>query len=102
MTISLIVNANMTVETTLHILQQGPNESTLNSETCDQAIMNISKDIDATTKKFGTQKRKKLEAKPKKMNADVKVARKKIMKKRTPMVESFSSSNNEISLPPLK
>jgi len=92
----------MTVEGVFHILQQWPNESTLNFEPFDQAIMNISKDIYATTKKFRTQKRKKLEAKPKKMKADVKVARKEIMKKRTPIVESFSSSNNEISLPPSK
>jgi septal ring factor EnvC (AmiA/AmiB activator) len=74
----------------------------LSFETSNQAIMNISKDIDATTKKIRTQKQKKLEAKPKKMKADVKATRKEIMKKRTPIVEIFSSCNNEFCLPPSK
>jgi hypothetical protein len=38
--------------------------------------MNISKDINATTKKNQTQKRKELEAKPRKMKVGAKVARK--------------------------
>ncbi len=89
----------MLVEVVLHILQQGPSESTLSFETFDQVIMNISKDINATTNKFQTQKWKKLEAKPNKTKADVKTTRKEIMKKRIPTVESSSSFNNDISLP---
>jgi len=52
MTINLIMNAMMIIQVVFHILQQGPNEGTLSFETFDQAHRNISKDINAATKKF--------------------------------------------------
>jgi hypothetical protein len=48
----------MRSETMFHIIQQRPKEGTLNFETFDQAIENISKDINAMAKKARTQKRK--------------------------------------------
>ncbi len=36
------------------------------------------------------------------MKVVIKVARKEVMKKRTPLIDSFSNSNNEVSLPPSK
>jgi hypothetical protein len=50
----------------LHILQQGPEEGTLNFKTSDQAIRNISKVIDVTINKAETQKLKELKAQNKK------------------------------------
>jgi hypothetical protein len=76
MTISLIVNAKCFI-----FFNKDPMKVPLSFETSNQAIMDISKDIDATTNKFQTQKWKKLEAKPKKMKANVKATRKEIMKK---------------------
>jgi hypothetical protein len=55
-TIDPIVNAMTLVKVVLHILQQGPNESTLSFETVDKTIRNISNDINVVTKKFRTQK----------------------------------------------
>ncbi len=46
----------MPMKAMLHILQQGHNEGTLSFETFDQAIRNISKDINVATKKSQTQK----------------------------------------------
>jgi len=85
-----------------HIFQQGPSESTLSFQTLDQAIKNISKDINATTKKSWTQKHKELEAKPRRTKVGAKVARKEVVKKRTKVIKIFSSSNNEVSQPPLE
>jgi hypothetical protein len=92
-TIDPIVNAMTPVEAMLHILQQGHSEGTSSFETLDQTIRNISKDIDATTNKSQTQKWKKLEA-------TIKAARKTIVKKMTPVIESSSSSDCQVSLPP--
>jgi hypothetical protein len=36
------------------------------------------------------------------MKAGTKVVRKEVVKKKTPIVDNFSSSNNEVSLPPSK
>jgi len=52
MTIDSIVNEMTSIEAMLHILQQGCSEGTPSFETHDQAINNISKDIDVTMKKF--------------------------------------------------
>jgi hypothetical protein len=101
-TIDLIVNAMTSTKAMLHILQQGCSEGTPSFETPNQAIMNISKDIDVTTKKSQTQKWKEPEAKPEKMKVIVKATRNKVVKKRTPIVESSSSSDSEVSLPSLK
>jgi len=98
--IDLIVNVMMLAKAVLHILQQGPEEGTLNSETFDQAIRNISKDIDVTTNKAEMQKLKELKAKNRRMKVSAKVAKKKLMKKRNTIVESSSNCGNEVSLPP--
>jgi hypothetical protein len=50
-TIDPIVNAMTSIKAMLHILQQRCSEGTPSFETPNQAIMNISKDIDVTTKK---------------------------------------------------
>jgi hypothetical protein len=92
-TIYPIVNMMTPVKTMLHILQQGHSEGTLSFETLDQTIRNISKDIDATTNKFQTQKWKEPEA-------AIKAARKIIVKKRTLVIESSSSYDYQVSLPP--
>jgi hypothetical protein len=77
-------------------------EGTPSFETLDQAIRNISKNIDVATKKSWTQQWKKLEVNPKKRKAVTKAIRKEVMKKRTPIIESSSSFDNEVSLPPLE
>ncbi len=53
-------------------------------------------------KKVQTQKWKKLEAKTKRTKVGAKVVKKEFVKKRNIVIESSSSSNNEISLPPSK
>ncbi len=58
------MNAMMLAKVVLHIFQQGHSEGTPSFETLDHAIRNISKDIDVTTKKSQTQKRKESKAKP--------------------------------------
>jgi len=101
MTIDLITNAMTLTEVVLYILQ-GPSEGTLNFETLfDQAIRNISKDINATTKILNT-KAKKTRGKPRRTKVGVKATRKEVMKKRTKVIKKFSSSNNELSLAPLE
>jgi hypothetical protein len=64
MTIDPIVNAMMSIEVLLHILQQGPNEGTLSFETHDHAIRNILKDINVIAKKSRTQSRKNQKQNP--------------------------------------
>lgn len=81
-TIDPIVNAMTSTKVVLHILQQGPSESTPSFETHDQTIRNISKDINVVAKKqIQTQKWKEPKAKPRRMKAYVKTVRKKIVKK---------------------
>jgi hypothetical protein len=99
-TIDLIVNAMMLAKVVLHILQQELKKGTLNFETSDQAIRNISKHVDVPTNKAKMQKLKELKAKNRRMKANAKVAKNKLMKKSNTIVENSSSSNNEISLPP--
>jgi len=96
------VNAMMLAKVVFHILQQGPEEGTLNFKTSDQAIRNISKAINVTTNKVETQKLKELKVKNKKMKVSAKVTKKKLAKKRNTIVENSSSSNNEVSLPPFR
>jgi hypothetical protein len=60
------MNVMMLAKVVLHILQQGPEEGTLNFKTSDQAIRNISKVIDVTINKAETQKLKELKAQNKK------------------------------------
>jgi hypothetical protein len=64
--------------------------------------MNISKDIDVMAKKVQMQKCKELEAKTKRTKVDVKITKKKLVKERNTIVESFLNFNNEVSLPPLE
>ncbi len=59
------MSAMTSAKAMLHILQQGPSESTLSFETPNQVIMNISKDINVIVKKYQTQMRKESETKPK-------------------------------------
>lgn len=92
----------MLAKVVLHILQQGPEKGTLNFETSDQAIKNISKHIDVTTNKTEMQKLKKMKAKNRRMKANAKVAKKKLVKKKNTVVDNSSSSNNEVSLPPFE
>jgi hypothetical protein len=85
------------IEVVLYILQQGPNEGSLNFETLfDQVIRNISKDIDATIEILNT-KTKRTRGKPRRTKVGVKATRKEVMKKRTEVIKSSSSFNNEIS-----
>jgi len=48
------MNAMTSVETMFHILQEGPVEGTPSFETLDQAIKNISKDINVMENKAQT------------------------------------------------
>ncbi len=62
-TMDPIINVMSSTEAMLHIFQWGWNEGTPNFETLDQAIKNISKDINVIAKKSWTQKWKEPEAK---------------------------------------
>ncbi len=102
MTIDPIVNAMLLAKNVFHILQQRHNESISSFETPNQAIRIISKDMDVATKKSWTQKWKKLEAKPWRTNVVTKVIRDDVVKKRIPIIDSSSSSESEVSIPPLE
>ncbi len=75
------MNVMMLAKVVLHILQQGPEEGTLNFKTSDQAIRNISKVIDVTINKAETQKLKELKAQNKKWKSVLKLQRKNLWKK---------------------
>lgn len=96
------MNVMMLAKIVLHILQQGCNEGTMSFETLNRSIRYISNDINAATKKSQTQKQKESEAKPWKTKAIAKVARKEVVEKRTPIIESSLSFDIEVSLPPSK
>ncbi len=101
-TIDPTVNVMTLAKTMFQNFQQGHSEGTLSFKTLDQAMKNISKDIDVATKKSQTQKWKESKTKPWRTKVVVKAARKEIVKKRTPIIESFSSFDSEVSLPPSK
>jgi hypothetical protein len=90
------------VEVMFHILQQGPIKGTPSFQTHNQAIKNISKDINPMANKVQTQKHKEPKEKTRRTKVDVNVAKKELVKKMNMIIESSLSYNSEISLPPQK
>jgi hypothetical protein len=88
-TIDPIVNVMTLAKTMFQIFQQGHSEGTVSFKTLDQAIKNISKDINVATKKSQTQKRKESETKPWRTKVVAKVARKEIVKKKDSNYRKF-------------
>ncbi len=85
-----------------HILQQGPSEGTLSFETLDRVIRNISKDINATTQKYWTQKRKEPLAKPKRTKLVLKLQGNKLWRKGLKLWRVLQVLKGEVSLTPLE